>query len=83
MERKYPLACLKCQKTAQFENQELLDQYLLERSQQRLIYARYENNFPKIERKERELEGHIQELCSRCQELGQLCLQEHQQQKLI
>jgi Zinc-binding domain len=77
--KKYNLRCLKCKNNAKFDNEELLDEFLRERVKQKLIFSFYKEKFAKFKSEphsERVLEGHIQELCEKCQSLGRYCGEE-------
>lgn len=72
--KKYRLRCLRCKKYAKFDNEKLLDEFLKDRVKQKLIYSFYWKEFNKYKGDGgKKLEGHIQELCEKCQELGRHC----------
>ncbi|RIA90023.1 hypothetical protein C1645_770935, partial [Glomus cerebriforme] len=74
--KKYKLSCVRCNDVAQFDNEELLDEFLKERVKQKLIYSFYRENFADCESElhtDKLLEGHKQELCEKCQLLGRYC----------
>jgi len=74
--KKYRLQCLKCKKFAKFDEEKLLDEFLKDRVKQKLIYSFYWQEFAKFTSErdsEKILEGHIEDLCEKCQELGKHC----------
>jgi hypothetical protein len=74
--KKYRLQCLKCKKYAKFDERKLLDEFLEEKVKQKLIYNFYKKEFEEFKRErdgEKELEGHIEELCEKCKLLGRHC----------
>lgn len=84
--KKYNLRCLKCKQIAKFDNEKLLDEFLKERVKQKLIYSVYKENFARFKSEyysERALEGHIRELCEKCQLLGRYCGEELIQQEQV
>ncbi|RIA97408.1 hypothetical protein C1645_732474 [Glomus cerebriforme] len=71
--KKYRLHCLKCKRSAQFDKEKLLDEFLRERIKQKLIYNFYKKIFDQFDYEPsggKVLEGHIPELCEKCQSHG-------------
>jgi hypothetical protein len=66
----YNLRCLKCEKIAIFDEGSLLNSFLEERFKQKLIYKYFVKNFEPYKfdfHSSKKLEGHIRNLCEKCQ----------------
>jgi hypothetical protein len=73
----WKLRCKKCKSYANFDKFNLLNLYLRERVQQKLIYSKYRNEFFNYsqdkEQDRKELKNHEQSLCEKCKSLGSYC----------
>lgn len=75
--KKWKLQCRKCRNYANFDHETLLDSFLRERVQQKLIYTKYRANFASYQKdnseNRKQLKNHQQSLCEKCKSLGRYC----------
>jgi hypothetical protein len=74
--KKWKLQCKRCKKPANFDQQPLLNKFLVERVKQKLIYSKYYRNFAQYHHEDdnlKRLKHHEQKLCEKCKKLGKYC----------